>query len=341
MRKLLLLVPAIFIIHFTSTAQNIICVQSGSNATFYTDVQTAIDAAQDGDYIYLPGGIISNGFTINKRLYIYGAGHYPDSSLATQPTIISGYINFVQGADNSTLTGVKAGTISIGNSDTDNDVNNCSIIRCYASAVVLTWGVNNNWGSMVNGFLIEHSVINYLNLAQAIGVTIKNSIISSIYYCTYANNGLNIENCLFLNSGVVLNQIYYATLKNCIFKDTYYAYNSGAMADNNYLQNNLFAYTPNFGTNDVYLSNIVNPNLGLVNSPSSSFSYTDNYHLLPNSPAVGTGAGGTDIGIYGGNRPYKEGAVPINPHIQTQTINGATDGLGNLPVNIKVAAQTY
>ena len=67
--------------------------------------------------------------------------------------------------------------------------------------------------------------------------------------------------------------------------------------------------------------------------------YTYNLHLRPNSPLHNAGTDGTDIGIYGGLFPWKEGSVPFNPHIQTKTIGNITDGNGNLQINIKVKAQ--
>ncbi len=48
---------------------------------------------------------------------------------------------------------------------------------------------------------------------------------------------------------------------------------------------------------------------------------------------------GTDIGIYGSSQPYKEGAVPFNPHIYFKNIGGTTTPNGLLNINIKVKAQ--
>jgi hypothetical protein len=50
---------------------------------------------------------------------------------------------------------------------------------------------------------------------------------------------------------------------------------------------------------------------------------------------------GTDVGIYGTASPYKPGGVPYNPHFRSATIAPATDPDGDLPVNIRVAAQTH
>ena len=52
-----------------------------------------------------------------------------------------------------------------------------------------------------------------------------------------------------------------------------------------------------------------------------------------------TGTDDSQIGIYGGvYYPYKEGAVPSNPHIQLQNIAPSTTN-GLLNVQIKAVAQ--
>jgi hypothetical protein len=53
------------------------------------------------------------------------------------------------------------------------------------------------------------------------------------------------------------------------------------------------------------------------------------------------GTDATQIGLYGSVFPYKDGAVPINPHIQAKTIAPVTNSIGELNIDIKVAAQNY
>ena len=64
-----------------------------------------------------------------------------------------------------------------------------------------------------------------------------------------------------------------------------------------------------------------------------------NFHLRPGCLGKNAGTDGTDLGIYGGSFPWKNGSLPPNPHIQTKNISSATDPIGNLNVNIKVKAQ--
>ena len=65
----------------------------------------------------------------------------------------------------------------------------------------------------------------------------------------------------------------------------------------------------------------------------------DDYHLQNDCVGINSGNDGTDIGIYGTIEPFIDGGVPINPHIQFKSIGTSTNAEGDLPINIKVAAQ--
>ena len=108
----------------------------------------------------------------------------------------------------------------------------------------------------------------------------------------------------------------------------------------NYFQNNAFNNAPGFpdGSNTGLGNwNSINPGTFFVSQSGTTFSYTQNYHLQ--APLTYIGTDGTQIGIYGTTIPYKEGAVPINPHVQTKTIGTTTSSIGELNINIRVAAQ--
>ncbi len=78
----------------------------------------AYNAASDLDTIYLPGGILST-VDLNKKLAIYGAGHYPDSTSATGKTILADAFRIGSNADSLLLEGMQLnGTVTI-----DADVN--------------------------------------------------------------------------------------------------------------------------------------------------------------------------------------------------------------------------
>jgi hypothetical protein len=110
------------------------------------------------------------------------------------------------------------------------------------------------------------------------------------------------------------------------------------LSDLNTFANNIFSVVPNTGTN-TFIGNYNSIDLTTVfmNQSGNVFSYSHNYHLV--DPGTYQGVDNTEVGIYGGLFPYKEGAVPQNPHIQFKSIAPTTDASGNLQIEIQVEAQ--
>jgi len=79
--------------------------------------------------------------------------------------------------------------------------------------------------------------------------------------------------------------------------------------------------------------------------PSSIFVdfQNGNYHIQETSPGKTGGKNGTEegaeVGIYGGLYPWKDGALPPNPHFQLIDVAPKVDAEGNLNVRIKVETQ--
>lgn len=110
-RALLLIVFVILTLNSMQAQMQLIAVQHPTldSAKFYGNIQMAIDSAWVGSSIYLPaiiGDYTDPGFTVNKKVYIYGAGHDPDSSAATGRTVINGNITVNQGADSGGISGL-------------------------------------------------------------------------------------------------------------------------------------------------------------------------------------------------------------------------------------------
>ena len=79
--------------------------------------------------------------------------------------------------------------------------------------------------------------------------------------------------------------------------------------------------------------------------PSSIFVdlLNGNYHIQETSPGKTGGKNGTEegaeVGIYGGLYPWKDGALPPNPHFLMIDVAPKVDADGNLNVRIKVETQ--
>jgi hypothetical protein len=329
-----------------ANAQNLIAVQNGGNPTFFTTLDNAFVNAQDGDTVYIPGGLHllnNNSAIIDKELHLIGVGHHPDSTIATVKTIIYGSLNLIDGSDNSSFEGFYLeGGIYAGTAITNDDVDNIKIKRCYVQAIKISqsssnWLVYENivYGS-VYGFNITStapwSQSNFF-LNNVIGNDIdgfgpNNNFKNNLLTCEICYNITNIVNSSFENNIFLSDRGLNYGITGCSFLN-------------------------NLSKGSFNMSNIDNVLIGNISSQlissifilynntnyTTRYSYTDDYHLKSTCPGKNAGTDGTDIGIYGGMFPWKEGSIPINPHYQSIIIAPHTDTEGNLNVNIKVSAQ--
>lgn len=305
------------------------------NGTTYIcpSFDSAYTKAVDDDFIYLPGTVISGNKTISKRLTLIGTGHYHDSTAYTGKTVFAGVIYLEK---KCTLEGFETPNhIAITNSDAAN----CSFIRLKIGQIFLG-GTNDHF--------IDGSVVTYITGAtlaenctySSSNILMKNSILQSISKISYSS----IVNCIFLGHNSIV--FYFSTantsFKNCIFRGRFYVdwgFQPVCFPLNGYSSNNCIfynAYGITIPGQNNYLDNY--PDTIMVNSGTSGsfFDYSNNYHLKPNSPYLTAGDDGTEIGIYGGSAPYKEGAVPSNPHIYFKQVAPTTNSNGQLQIQFKV-----
>ncbi|MFW5850975.1 MAG: hypothetical protein ACOCWB_02010, partial [Bacteroidota bacterium] len=142
---------------------------------------------------------------------------------------------------------------------------------------------------------------------------------SSSYDIITSSNTNLISNCIFHAINPYIIDGASNTVQNCVTQDA----------------------TPNFGSTPIDVNNYKGIDLStlFISLPSEPFSFGDNYHLTSSAESTYLGDEGTQVGIYGGLFPLKEGFVPQNPHISTKTISSGTDSNGFLNVDIEVNAQ--
>lgn len=337
MKKIILL---LFLakVYFLSS-QGIIALHHNGNTQIFNGTNAfsqAYTAAQNGDTMYLSGGFFYP-VNINKRLVIFGAGHHPDSTLATGQTIIQGAIYIDPDADSLYLEGLYING-NIAHSQSDAKIDYLTIRRCAFNSIYIQGNRTNP--SLYN--LIEQNVIRgeadfsntsqlifrnnifQIRLHNAYNALITNNIFLRSPYWTW-NGGVPIFNT---DNSLIQNNIFFSEEVGVIFLD----------CENNQILNNLFITTPNYTSNfnsgnyhDYVQSNI------FLYCPSNTFNYSYDYHLQNPSTLLGTD--NTQIGIYGGSAPWKEGAVPKIPHIIMKNIASQTDSNGLLNIQIKVGAQ--
>lgn len=332
-------------------AQKQIAVQNGGNAAFYAHLDSALYYAQNGDTLYLPGGIYTmDTLFIDKPIHLVGVGHHPDSSIATGRTRLNGDVRILTGADNGSITGFYIyGSVYFGTNSDNQDVNTYLIDRCYIrgfynSSYSLNLSYRNNGHSNCRNIMIRGSVIFLrLNGGFSHNAILYNNMISH-QVSNFSNNSYFSNNIFFYNHiSRLFSSLSYSTLKNNIFLCS--AGYFGTSITGCEFFNNLFTFSESPSSlprnNEYYKSISDQEPSSIFVQQNGSFSYTDDYHLQPTSAGKNGGTDGTDVGVYGGIYPWKEGSIPFHPHIQSNVISSSTDRQGRLNVKIRVKAQDY
>jgi len=321
-----------------ATAQKVVALHGTNGVQFFSDdnsFQSAYDAAVDNDTIYLPGGSFAPPAKFEKKLRIYGAGHYPSATVATYPTIISGNFILSDEADGFYLEGVEiTGSLSFESNESINDV---LIKRCKTNGLSIPGDRTNPSENCV----FQENIFPDMSLENLINSSFFNNIIQGRID---EARSLNFLNNLFLYSYYYHYVIDYANscmIKNNVFLEENYSV-VGGDGQSTY-SHNIFAYTGtgniSLGTDPVTIDNytMTRDNI-LVNQTGDTFDYTQDYHLTPDAQA-NLGDDDTECGIYGGFYPWKEESIPSNPHISSKDISNVSDENGMIHIDINVHAQ--
>lgn len=315
-------------VSYWSNAQSpiMLCDSLGNTCTPFYHIDSAITAAVDGSYLYLPGGVFTFGTTINKRLHIIGSGYSLDSALITNTTQISGGFALGSNAAGSSFEGLYlTGAIT---GPTTTFINNVSFM--YVNCISISMKLSN---SVIRSCILRTGSSGGNTFYSGINNEILNSYIVDI---SQLSNSV-IQNC---------NGIYYANssvlnlFKNNIF-DRYPAPLSSAnVGSGNSLVYNVYTSTCTSGCiSSIFAAN--NVLMTEANVFAAGSLTTSNMQLLAGSAALTAGENGTEVGVFGGLFPFKKGGVPSNPHIYQKVISASTNINGQLPVQIKVRAEDY
>ncbi len=343
-RSLLLFTSAFLVAGSLHAQLPRIIVQGTSAPQVFTNIGDALTAAQPNDKLYFSGGTFTAalGITVDKPLHFIGAGIHPDTANVTGVTTwVTGgstKITITTAASGSTFTGITfnpGGDILYGTSDADDDPTRLIFQRCaFSRPVLLGFAEGASSSSSFNECIFRYTltgragtaVINNcifdgatISLFRPSGLFLKNSVILGARFQNSEN--AVVQNCVFTYNGAPLWQVSGVQISNCLITGSEMFSNSGL---SNQESNNIYGQAA--------ASIFINENNG-------NYSFDDDLHLAADSPGSGAGNDGRDIGLYGSGSPYKEGVAPYNPHYQAATINGATNSAGELPVNIRMAAQ--
>jgi hypothetical protein len=324
----------------------LVALHSASGVTHYSSgfngFEDAYNAATNGDTIYLPGGAFDAPQYMNKQLFVYGAGYDTDSTQVTGITIINGDLFFYSSAASGSH---YEGILFNNNIERyyTRDVDNITFVYCHVKG-----GIDlSNGGSasdFCSGFTMMRCIVEgTIDLDNATNASFFNSLIEGEVDYGY-DGGHLFENNVFFASTTSSTSPFIIQGQSCILRNNIFIGPNntgvhGSVLGTNQSYNNLYVdATPSYdGVAAGNYTGVAVNAVFLTHNSGDGYVPTADYHLQ--TPGLFLGTDGTQVGIYGGAFPWKEGGVPSNPHFQFKTIGATTNNNGQLNVEIKVAAQ--
>ena len=314
-------------------AQQISVVSSGGSTSLYRTLQEAIEGADPGSVIYLPGGgfPIADSVKINKKLTIIGIGHYVKSGNVDGVTTISGNLYFHGGSSGSAVFGCYiTGTIWIGNDNSS--VNDILIKHCNVDYVKVH--NNKSLGTVVNQNYIRSAVNSSTGTAsEYASVEITNNIIKLIYDIDGGEISNNIITCQRSSSTNVypLEKIKNSIITNNIILNSYSSGTSFVSCSSSSISGNMLFRNESSDNDSINLTGIdpnnvfKNYNKGVVN-PASDFHFKDAYKQYE-----------SQVGVYADGVDFDKQLAPV-PYIVAKHVDEQTDASGKLNIKIRVKA---
>lgn len=330
----------IFLISIIANAQQKVALYHTGTTTIYSGSNPLIDAytaAVANDTIYLPGGTFVPPTNFDKKIAIFGAGHYQTATVATGKTFINGNVIIKENADNFYLEGVEVnGDFTFSNNES---VNQVVVKRCKINGALNVLG--NLSIPSTNFGLFGSVIIGNIDFANAQNVLVSNSIIQGRVFNSIGNafnNNIMLDEYSYYGNEAPINGNNNQVNNNVFRKinTVHLIVGNGNIANNNLCS----LASPSFGTLPTLSGNYfgIAETVIFVNHTGPSFSYSNDYHLKSTTSYLGLD--GTQVGIYGGLFLYKEEAIPTNPHIESKTIAPQTNISGELNIQVVVKAQT-
>jgi hypothetical protein len=301
----------------------------------FNNIADAYEAAQPGDTLLLAGSATHyGGIAVKKRLNIVGPGYWLVENgvpgLSTQQAAVDvGLGMTAEGSSTgSTFTGLHLGYYV----DAGVNVGTTAIDRCR-----LNWNGSGQGLRIPNQVTIRRCVSDsgalYLHAA---GSSIRNSVI---------NHGI------FLAAGT--------TVANCVILQGYGTYDLSESSELSSISNTIFVSRDQGFTGTGFKGSVthcmaVAPLTGAsflpvgggnINGMASELVFVGTgspdgqWRLRPNSPAIGMGFDGVDMGAFGGSTPYILSGVPSRPRLTRFVVPAAVTGTSGL--RFEVDAQSF
>ncbi len=328
-----------FTISFVMAQSAILNVDKDPNrpSGYYGDLQLALNTAMAGDTIYLyPSNQTYGTVTVKKQVHIFGTGF---DGLSSGSNSSISYLNL---DSSTTVSGNPSGSsfqglyISRLNCVKAN-IGNIVVAGNHISRITFS-GYNCSGWLIINNYFTSYVSLNNNN-----SIIISNNIFQAATNAIQSSNSSSV----IISHNMFFNWQYLSSVYNAIISDNIFICNSSAAASN-YMANNVFynnlswrsILTPynlppagNTGT-----GNISNQNPLFETGQTTSFIFSQDYHLQSTSPGKNAASDGTDIGIYGGSSPFVWGGIFSIPKI---TLTNITNPVINqsTPINVNVKAK--
>lgn len=324
MKKLFLTFLFAIVATLAAMAQQISVVSSEGSTSLFRTLQEAIEGAEDGSVIYLPGGrfSVADSVKITKKLTIIGIGHYlSNEGNEDGATRIEGNLWFDEGSSGSAVMACYiTGNVNIG--DGGATVNDAVVRYCNLNSVQVKNNsclgiiVNQNYVRSSSNFgmsevtITNNVIIKILNVGSGV---IKNNVICGsnyssttfIFSLTNVNNSL-IANNVFINVG------------------------DGILTGSGCDRIGNFAVGGSWGDNPVVIDASVEDIFEKYNNwkvtPESNFHFKDAYQQYE-----------SQVGIYAGSGFNDKQQAPV-PYIVAKQVASETDASGKLNIKIRVKA---
>ena len=330
-KKLFMLIVA-FVCAATMAAQNIAVVSPSGVTTLYNTFPEAVEGAEDGSVVYLPGGKFSLDYDVNitKKITIFGIGDKFISEYNNGITRIIGNLRLCNGSSGSSLMGCYVdGNVEIGADSTEVDdviirycyIKNLKIKNEHCSEIV----INQNYIGWCDSWYAAAEFTN--NVTGSIrgmdGGTIVNNIVTSW------SNGYE-----FPYGGSFYSQGVFIYCKNCIIANNVILESDvsriGSNTTNCQVSGNM-VINKDWGDDCIYLTDVLLTDL-FVNNNSSSVSTTNNYHFTDEYKQYEN-----QVGIYAGTGFNDKQLTPV-PYIVAKQVDEQTDAQGKLNIRVRVKA---
>jgi len=293
------------------------------NPADFSALQEAHDGAESGDTLYVAGSVHKYAaLTLEKTLYVFGPGYFlgenPDTQASPNSATVS-TISLNPGSEGSLITGLHI----------PNGLPNSFSIDVAASGVVITrnavsQGIRINQAS--NIFVSQNYLLSIVLDATSTNtnIIIANNIIASNFSMS------NSSSAEISNNVVHSMTAHNSNVTNNIIRGNYSNINSNNIVSNNMVPNDAL------GTENGNQSNV---DMSTVFVGAGEGSTDGQWQLAENSPAIGAGLGGVDLGAFGGPTPYVLSGLPSMPAIYF--LNAPISGSTNSGLQVQLKAKGH